>query len=36
MIDKLKFKRFIIVGHSFGAIISQAFVYHYQDVVAGV
>ena len=36
MTVKFNIKRFVLVGHSFGAIISQMFVYHYQDVVAGV
>ena len=32
----LKFKRIILVGHSFGAILGQAFVYHHPDLIAGV
>ena len=32
----LKFKRIVLVGHSFGAILSQAIVYHYPELIAGV
>lgn len=34
--QKLKFERFIVVGHSFGGIIANAIAYYYPDLVAGV
>ena len=34
--QKLGFKRCILVGFSFGGILSQPFAYHYPEVIAGV
>lgn len=36
MTDILGFKRIVIVGHSFGAIMAQPLTYYYSDVIAGV
>ncbi|CAI2368530.1 unnamed protein product [Moneuplotes crassus] len=34
--EKLKFKRIVLVGHSFGGIFSNAFCYYKEELVAGV